>query len=72
MDTKGEVMAEWKEKEQQNIGEAVQGTSVHFDDGALQPVEEVLPAVGDGGESKRVVAGGDTMLTHVYAFIFLQ
>ncbi len=65
MDTKGEVMAEWKEKEQQNIGEAVQGTSVHFDDGALQPVEEVLPAVGDGGESKRVVAGGDTMLTHV-------
>ena len=56
-------MTEWKEKEQQHRGDGVQGTSLQLDDGVLQPVEEVLPAGKDGGVSKRIIAGGDTMLT---------
>ncbi len=56
-------MAEWKEIGQQNKEAKQQGNSLQLDDGALRPVEEVLPARRDGEESKRIIAGGDTMLT---------
>ena len=37
------------------------GVSLELDDGALKPVEEVLPSAD--GEKKRIMAGGDTKLT---------
>ena len=37
--------------------------AVEFDDGALKPVEEVVHDGNGGKESKRIIAGGDTMLT---------
>ena len=37
--------------------------AVEFDDGALKPVEEVVHGGNGGKESKRIIAGGDTMLT---------
>ena len=37
--------------------------TVEFDDGALKPVEEVVHDGNGGKESKRIIAGGDTMLT---------
>ena len=37
------------------------GTPLELDDGALKPVEEVLPSAD--GETKRIMAGGDTKLT---------
>ena len=57
-------MAEWKENGQQNKEAKHQGNSLLLDDGALRPVEEVLPAGKDGEESKRIIAGGDTMLNY--------
>lgn len=55
-------MAEWKNGQQNREGE-MQGGSLRLDDGALQPVEEVLPAGKDRETNRRIVAGGDTMLT---------